>query len=134
MFIDGIMDKHKYLQLLKDNLRKSGQKLGIPETFKFYQDNDPKHTAYEVRSWLLYNRPKVIQTPPQSPDLNPIENLWDELGRRIRTSPIISYVELKRKLVEEWNNINCNYTKKVVSCMPQRLNAVLRQKGLPTKY
>lgn len=134
VFIDGIMDKHKYLQLLKDNLRKSAEKLGVLETFKFYQDNDPKHMAYEVRSWLLYNCPKVIQTPPRSPDLNSIENLWDELDCRIRTSPITSSMELKKKLVEEWNSVSRNYTKIVVSCIPQRLNAVLRQKSLPTNY
>ena len=82
-----------------------------------------------MRSWLLHNCTKVIQTPPESPDLNPIEHLWDELDRRIRTSPITSFVELKGRLVEEWNDISCNYTKKVVSCMPQRLNAILHQKA-----
>jgi hypothetical protein len=77
----GIMNQPVYMDLLKPNLKVSAQKLGIKNSFSFYQDNDPKHKAWINRMWLMYNCPKVIDTPPQSPDLNPIENLWDELGR-----------------------------------------------------
>ena len=58
--IDGIMDQKKYLSILKQNLRPSVEKLGIQDTFQFYQDNDPKHKAHTVRMWLLYNCPNVL--------------------------------------------------------------------------
>lgn len=51
--------------------------MGIKDNFIFMQDNDPKHTAYNTRTWILYNTPAFIKTPPQSLDLNPIEHLWD---------------------------------------------------------
>ena len=70
--------------------------MGIKDTFKLYQDNDPKHKAYKVRSWLLYNCPKVIEPPPQPPDMKPIENLWNDLDRRIRQKPVSSTAELKK--------------------------------------
>ncbi|KAJ4449360.1 hypothetical protein ANN_00758 [Periplaneta americana] len=81
-------------------------------------ENGPKRTAYEVRTWLLYNCSKVIRNPAQSPDLNAIKNLWDELDRRIRT-------ELKRRLLKEWDSISSNYShiQKLVSSTPKRLNA-----------
>ena len=60
VFIDGIMDKNVYLDILKDSLKKSAKNTGIPDYFKFYQDNDHKHTAYNVRLWLQYNCPKVV--------------------------------------------------------------------------
>ena len=62
--------------------------MGIKDTFKLYQDNDPKHKTYKVRSWLLYNYPKVIEPPPQSSGMNPIKNLWNEFDRRVRQQPV----------------------------------------------
>ncbi|GBO16604.1 hypothetical protein AVEN_186310-1 [Araneus ventricosus] len=79
--IENNMDQYKYINILKENLKISAQKPGIQNTFKLYQDNDPKHTALNVCLWLLYNCPKAIKTPPYSPDLNPIENAWHELKK-----------------------------------------------------
>lgn len=63
-FIEGNMDKWMYLDLLKKNVKESATKLGIQDTFKFYQDNDRKHTAHVVREWLLSNCPRVIKKCP----------------------------------------------------------------------
>lgn len=134
VFIDEIMNQHSYLKILKENLRQSADKMGIKETFKLYQDNDPKHKAHQVRLWLLYNCPSVIDTPPQSPDMNPIENLWNELNRRVRQKPVSSIPALKARLLEEWNKIGNDYTSKIISSMPKRLSDVIANKGYHTKY
>ncbi|GFV35846.1 transposable element Tcb2 transposase [Trichonephila clavipes] len=74
-FVDGIMTARTYIDILRHNLQSSAQKLGLGTSFVFQQDNDPKHTSNLPREWLLYNSPRQLQTPPQSPDINPIENL-----------------------------------------------------------
>ena len=73
------------------------------ESFHFYQNNDPKHTelAEVVKEWLLYNCPRVVKTPSQSPDLNIIENLWHKLEIEIRKHKISNKNDLKRVLLEE---------------------------------
>ena len=134
VFIDEYMDKLKYLQILKENLKKSAENMGILDTYKFYQDNDPKHTAYDVRLWCLYNCPKVVNPPPQSPDLNPIENLWDELEKNVQKSPIHSKPQLKERLQEEWAKISQLYLSKLEQSVPRRLLEVLQRKGRSTKY
>lgn len=133
-FIEGNMNKFQYLKILQENLKQSAQKLGIENTFHLYQDNDPKHSAHIVKEWLLYNYPKVLKTPPQSPDLNIIENLWQKLEVQIRKHAISNLNDLKAALKEEWKKISPDYTKKLVESVPNRLKSVISQKGYPTKY
>lgn len=91
---------------MKNNLLQSASDMGIREAFKFYQNNDPKHKARIVQE---YRCPQVVHPPPQSPNMNPIENLWDELNRKIQKRLIFLKNELKVRLQEEWNNISNEY-------------------------
>lgn len=62
-FIETIMDKMKYLDILTRNLRQSAENLNLPSEFYFQQDNNPKHTSHVVREWLLYNVKKTVKNP-----------------------------------------------------------------------
>lgn len=134
VFISGKMDKMQYLNILKQNLKQSVEKLGLPDDYVFQQDNDPKHTAYLVREWLLYNTPKQLHAPPQSPDLNPIEHVWDYLKKKLQNHKISSVATLKKALIEEWNKIPTDFTAKLIASMPNRMKEVLTLNGGPTKY
>lgn len=134
VFIDGIMDRFKYIDIIKNNLGASAKKLNMGTDYMFQQDNDPKHTAWDTKMWLLYNTPKMLNTPPQSPDLNPIEHLWAHLKKQIRKHRISSKETLKTALTEEWDKIAPNYCKKLVDSMQRRLEAVIKSRGNPTKY
>jgi len=50
VFIDGIMKRDQYFKILQENYKQSAEKMGIGNTFKLYQDSDPKHKAHKVRS------------------------------------------------------------------------------------
>lgn len=133
-FIDGIMTARTYIDILRHNLKISAQNLGLGTSFVFQQDNDPKHTANLTREWLLYNAPRQLKTPPQSPDINPIENLWHLLDLEIRKHKISSKDDLKRLLLQEWHKIPNSTTKTLVSSMRKRLQAVIDAEGMHTKY
>ncbi|GFX17058.1 transposable element Tcb2 transposase [Trichonephila clavipes] len=98
------------------------------------QDNDPKHTAFVVKEWLLYHCRNQLNTPPQFPDLNVIENLWPHLERAVQKHQITSKEQLKSVLQEEWLNIAPETTRHLVESMPRRLEAVISAKGYATKY
>ncbi|GFT93331.1 transposable element Tc1 transposase [Trichonephila clavipes] len=77
------MNAVPYIDVSRHNLLDSAKKLSMKNTFIF-QDNDPKHTAIVTKTWLLYHAPRRLETPPQSPDLKPIENLWMHLDTEVR--------------------------------------------------
>ncbi|GBM76540.1 Transposable element Tcb1 transposase [Araneus ventricosus] len=133
-FIDGMMDKYMYLDILKQNLKQSAEKMGILPHYKLYQDNDPKHNAHICRLWALYHCPQVIKTAAQSTDLNPIENIWDHLNNRIRKFKIYSKNELREKLMSEWDEIEGNVCANLLKSLHKRLNEIIKCKGGPAHY
>ncbi|GBO04219.1 hypothetical protein AVEN_54988-1 [Araneus ventricosus] len=111
------MNKYVYLDILKRNLKQSASNLGISRHFKFYQDNDAKHTADICKLWVLYHSPGVIKTTDQSPDINPIEHVWDYLQQKINEHNISNKQELRKHLIEEWAKISGSFCAKLIKFM-----------------
>lgn len=108
----------------------------IGEDFLLMHDNARCHTASVTRQFLQEVQIETMMWPALSPDLNCIENLWDELKRRVRardTAPS-SIVELKTALEEEWNTIPQDFIKKLIKSMKNRMQAVIKARGGNTKY
>lgn len=136
-FIDGIMNVEKYVKILDQHLLPTARTYKMDRTrFVFQQDNDPKHTSAKAHNYFHDHNINVLKWPAQSPNLNPIEHLWEHLKRKLNaylTHPTSIY-ELHSQIEHEWKKINPEVCKKLILSMPDRLEAVIRAKGGPTKY
>ena len=73
--------------------------------------------------------------PAQSPDLNPIENLWQRMAAMLNKSKPKIKKELIEKIVKAWHRvIKKEELEKLVLSMPKRCRLVIENKGWPIKY
>ncbi len=100
----------------------------------FRQDLAPVHTAKSTKSWLNDHGVGVLDWPANSPDLNPIENLWGIVKRKMRNKRPKNTDELKATVKETWASIPPQQCHKLITSMPRRIEAVIKGKGAPTKY
>ena len=135
--VDGKMNRFDYIQILKKHLLPLIKEEFNCRGYWFQDDNAPVHTAEDVKKWVLMNKIKVLKDwPSQSPDLNPIEHLWSELERRIRSRPqaITKVAELETALQEVWDKISRSQVMALIESMPWRIEAVIANNRWPTKY
>ncbi len=104
----------------------------------FQQDNAPCHKAQIISDWFLEhdNEFTLLKWPSQSPDLNPIEHLWDVVEREIRIMDVQStnLQQLRDAIMSIWTKISEECFQHLVESMPRRIKAVLKAKAGPTQY
>jgi len=125
--ITGILTTNMYIDILRQNLEASLLQVGLEDNFVFQQDNDPKHTAKITQTFFKSNRIKFLDWPPQSPDLNPIENLWSILDKKVDKTGVTNTENYFVALKEAWKELDKKYLQNLVESMPKRLQAVIKE-------
>lgn len=131
--IEGIMDQNVYADIIT-NIMLVHAKDKMPRGWIFQQDNDPKHTAKSVKALMNKKKIRLLEWPSQSPDLNPIEHLWEHLDRQLKDRKPSNQNDLFCKIQEAWKQIKPETLINLVDSMPRRCQAVIDAKGYPTKY
>ena len=90
----------------------------------FQQANDPKDTSKSTQIWFTGRRIKVLPWPSQSSDLNPTENLWDELKRKVHKRRPWNLKDLEKSCMEEWSQIPCHVFTNLIMHYRKRLRDV----------
>jgi hypothetical protein len=113
-------------------------------TFIFMQDNAPCHKAEHTLEFLRENRVPVMEWPPQSPDLNPIENLWTDFKTRFHkrflelfnhpSKSLEARYRYSEVLQEVWYSQGMELVTALIESMPERCAAVIEAQGGWTKY
>ena len=88
----------------------------------FMHEDAPPHSAAIIRQFLATNNVNVLDWPANSPDPNPIEQVWDELGRRVRRNHAIHTVnDLAVALQAVWANLPASFIQRYVKNMRRRI-------------
>ncbi|GFW19627.1 transposable element Tcb1 transposase [Trichonephila clavipes] len=108
----------------------------IGDDFILMDDNCRPHRANLVEDFLFEEGIVRMEWPASSPDMNPIEHVWDALGRRVagHQPPPQTLQELERALLEEWDRIPQLVINSLIDSMPQRCSALLAVRGNHTPY
>ncbi len=101
----------------------------------FLQDGAPCHASKRIKEFLKTQSFQVIDWPGNSPDLNPIENAWNYIKRKLKSQDISSVPKLKEAILKLWTqDMSQDYLRTLSDSMPNRIKAVIDAKGDMTKY
>ena len=107
----------------------------FPASHRLMQDNDPKHVSHYAQEYMERSDINWWKTPAESPDLNPIENLWHELKEYIRreTKPTTKD-QLTEGTVKFWETVSKEKCNRHINHLKKVIPRVIELKGDATGY
>ncbi|CAK9809190.1 Transposable element Tc1 transposase [Anthophora quadrimaculata] len=135
--VESTMRQDQYIKVLETKLLlQIGEWFPNGEEYIFMHDSAPCHTAKTATAYLTNKKIQVLPWPGDSPDMNPIENLWELLKRCIASETVTNKQQLIDKIIFVWHHDqemleNC---RKNMESMPKRIQAIIDTQGGETKY
>lgn len=129
------MNSQEYIGVLADSLVPFKRRFRrIP--FIFQQDNARIHVSNATMEWLQTQRVSVMEWPACSPDLNPIENLWGILVRRVYSEnrQYETVEQLKIGITQAWTEISDEIINNLVGSMRNRIFELVNKNGKQINY
>ena len=129
------MNKEWYQHILREQLLPTMQEQFGDKQHLFQHDEASCHKAKVITKWLGEQNIDILgPRPGNSPDLNPIENLWSILMRRVDKQKPTNSDKLQALIMQEWAANSQDVAQKLIDSMPGRISEVLKNKGQHCKY
>lgn len=134
--VEGMMNSVKYQATLKTHLLPALRECFPNGDGIFQQDNAPCHVSKKTQCFFRTEKITVLEWPGNSPDINPIENLWAIMKRRIMGKDCSTMEKLICAVIQVWFHDEevRNMCQKLVESMPSRITEVIKAKGGHISY
>ena len=131
---EGKMNAPLFLSVLRSNLLPFLKQI-YPDGHRYIQDNDPKHCSKLARKFYEEEGINWWPTPPESPDMNPIDNMWHELKEYIRKEvKPTSKDALIAGIKAFWETVMVEKCRKYIGHLRKVIPAVVESEGTATGY
>ena len=127
--IKGNMNSESYIKMLNDNQIFEDITAKFGNNWLFQQDNAPPHSSRWSKNQIVGKVPGLIDWPSKSPDLSPIEHIWDYLKSRVAGVSFSTEEALFNRLSFEWNNIPIEIIHNSYSSFKARCQVILKIQG-----
>ena len=121
-----------YIKILQNHLLPAARQQYVQQ-WRFQQDNDPKHRSKVAKEFLDREVPETIDWPPNSPDVNPMENMWSILKRRVEKRKPSDTDELET-MHEEWQKVDIHIVNNLTGSMKIRCLMIIDSGGERISY
>jgi transposase len=127
---EGTIDAIRYQHILQGHLRPIATTWYRRRAWWFQQDNAPAHRAASTLQWLADKHIRVMEWPPYSPDINPIENMWAILKQEIHRESVFDKDDLVQRAQAIWNSPSFQiHSRRLIDSMHQRCFDCVRLGG-----
>lgn len=123
---EGTMDADKYMEILNRNILD----IIVKENDVIFQDdNDPRHRSRLIKEWKECCNITEYDWPSNSPDLNPMENVWNLLKVKVNRVENKTIIELIKCIEDKWNEIDKETINNIIESMPNRIIEIIQNNG-----
>jgi len=107
----------------------------FPDGHRLYQDNDPKHSSNYINDFFEEHEVDWWVSPPESPDLNPIENIWGSMKQYLRNHfKPKNFSELKEGIQQFWQTLTPEVCSRYIRHLHRVMPKVVEVDGNPSGY
>lgn len=133
-FYDYILNRWTYSELLEEALFDEADALYGRRNWTLVQDGAPAHRAAYTIATIQQRGDVIRDWPGASPDINPIENVWNVLKNKVYQRNPRTQMELETYIREEWDDLDDNIVISIAESMPRRLEMLIETEGHHTGY
>ncbi|GBN11236.1 Transposable element Tc3 transposase [Araneus ventricosus] len=134
-FLDGRQSTPKYIETLENHLIPFAENIG-GRNWEYQHDNTPTHTSSATKNYLNSKNVTVLEWLPMNLDLNPIQNVWSIMSRKVYENgrQFYSVNALKTSIESAWYNLEPEILQTLIILMEKRVYDVLLKNGKTLNY